>query len=227
MTRRARLACAATIVASALLPVAASQATARSPISLVLLFDLSASVDLRQLELPRDVSGEIDDGLLARLTPEDRFGVGSFGARTKFSGFRPGDRRARAAAVRTALKDRSVGLNGPSRVWDAIDEMVTHLESQPAPRTVVVITDGYATGNRVGLQDVIAHARMAHVVVSIVANRISEDRNGPGALGSQRTMLERLTTDTGGTLAIDAYGDTFRPRKPGRFFERMLAVGPE
>jgi hypothetical protein len=213
---------AAATVVGALLPIAAQQTTARTPVSLVLLLDLSASVDLRQLELPRDVSGEIDNGLLARLTPTDRFGVGAFGAQVKFSGFLQGDRRARHAAVRTALKDRSAGLNGPSRVWDAIDEMVMYLESQPAPRAIIVITDGYASGNRLGLQDVVAHARTAHVVVSAIVNRILDDNDGPGALGSQRGLLQRLTADTGGTLAIDAYGDTFHPRKPGQFFEPML-----
>jgi hypothetical protein len=223
MTKHVRLALGVALLALAMAPTPSARVNRDAPVSLVLMLDLSASVDFRLLELPRDVSGDIDGDLLSRLTPADRFGIGVFGATAKFSGFLQGDRRARAAAVRAALEDRSVGLNGPSRLWDAIHEMVTVLQAEPAPRGIFVITDGYASGNRLGLQDVIDHARAAEVRLSVIANRIHEDKTGPGPLGSQRGLLERLTLETGGSLAVDDLGDAFRRRRPGRFFERLLA----
>jgi hypothetical protein len=217
---------AAALSIAGLQPVA-SQRAAVAPLSLVLLLDVSASVDFRVLELPTDLSGVVDSDLLGRLTPGDRFGVATFGATMKFSGFLPDDRKTRTAAVRAALRDRSVGMNGPSRIWDALDEVITILEKESGRRAIILQSDGYSTGNRVGLAGVIRRAQAANVAVSVIANRVHEDEvkreDVPSALGSAWPLLERLATETRGILKIDNFGDTFRPRKPGRFFEDMLA----
>jgi hypothetical protein len=207
-------------------PVASQMATP-APLSLLLLLDVSASVDSHLLELPRDISGDVDSDLLGRLQPADRFGVGAFGATLKLSGFLPNDRKVRTAAVRSALRDRSVGMNGPSRIWDALEEGITALEKEPDLRAIILVTDGYSTGNRVGLTDVIRRAQAANVVVSVIANKVnqSEARKelGPSSLGSAWPLLERLAAETRGELKFDEWGDTFRPRKPGQFFEELLA----
>ena len=195
-----------------------------SPLSLVLLLDVSASVDLRTLELPRDISREIETGLLARLTTADRFGVGAFGNTLKFSGFLPDDSRTRAAGVRAAFKDRSVGLNGPSRIWDAVDDVISALEKESGRRAVIVLTDGYASGNRLGVADVIRRAQTTGVAVAVIANGgwvVPSRILVP--LATPRTALERLTAGTGGLLVLDDVGDSFRPRHPGHFFEAILA----
>lgn len=226
MSRGWVVAFGAVLSITGLQPVA-SQRPQLAPLSLILLLDVSASVDSHLLELPHDISGDVNSDLLGRLIPADRFGVGAFGATLKFSGFLPDDRKVRAAAVRASLKDRSVGLNGPSRIWDALDEAITALEKEPGRRAVILVTDGYSTGNRLGLADVIRRAQTVNVAVSVIANRVPEREarreRGPSALGSAWPLLERLTSETRGELKIDDWGDTFHPRKPGRFFEEILA----
>jgi hypothetical protein len=36
-----------------------------------------------------------------------------------------------------------VGLNGPSRIWDAVDDVISALEKEPGRRAVILVTDGY------------------------------------------------------------------------------------
>ena len=223
MTNRRIAPLAAAVLWLITLQAAGPQRNSPVPLSLVLLLDVSASVDFRQLELPRDVSREIEGDLLSRLTPADRIGIGVFGATMKFSGFLPDDRGMQNSAIRTALKDRSVGLNGPSRIWDAVDGGISAVENAPGRRAVIVLTDGYASGNRLGLADVIRHARAAKVSVSVIANGPWVVWPGPPAAPQPRSALERLTAGTDGMLVLDNVGDSFRARHPGRFFEAILA----
>src|SRR5262245_32677862 len=81
------------------------QTDRESQLSLVLLVDVSASVDFRMLEWPEDLTREIESGLLDHLNPQDQFGVTAFGARAQFSGFLPDDRRVRQLAVRAVFKE--------------------------------------------------------------------------------------------------------------------------
>jgi hypothetical protein len=184
------------------------------------LVDVSASVDFRTLELPRNLSGEVESGLLAHLGPQDRLDVGAFGATVKFGGFVLADRPAWEATVRAVCKDRSVGLNGPSRIWDAVDEAMSRLEGQPGRRAVIVMTDGHATGNRVSLNAVIDHARAAHASVYVIGSGWLPSRGlpDPGPIVS----LRNLATETGGMLVSDDVGDSFRPRHPAHLLETLL-----
>ena len=190
--------------------------------SLVLLIDVSASVDFRTLELPRDVSGIVDSGLLAHLRADDRFGVAAFGATTKFSGFLSGDRAGRLAAVKASLRDRSVRLNGPSRVWDAVDEAIVSLDGQSPPRAIILMTDGRANGNRVGLDAVIERATSSAVRVSVIASgSVSPVRSRFPEL-EPHVHLQRLVAETGGAFTADDVGDHFRQRRPGEHLEAIV-----
>jgi hypothetical protein len=221
-----RLLVLAVLVVAILLcgPLAAFQVRSSTALSLVLVIDVSASVDFRTLELPRDVSDAVDSGLLSHLSNQDRFGVAGFGATTKFSGFVPGDRATRLKAVRTILKDRSIGFNGPSRLWDAIDEALTHLEGEPSPRAIILVTDGRASGNRLGSEAVVQRAKSSSVVVSVVGSGSS---GSPAARDrypehEPHIALERLAGETGGAFFRDEFGDAFRARKRARHLEAIL-----
>ena len=194
------------------------------PLSLVLLIDVSASVDWRQLELPRDVSGEIDSGLLARLGPSDRLAVGVFGDSLKLGEFLPGDRRAQLRAVRAAQKDRSAGLNGPSRIWDAIDGAIAALENESGHRGIIVLTDGRASGNRLGVAAIVQHARASRVPVSVIVSGwpMPQTQQPAWRSLSPLPLLEQLTSQTGGVLVFDDVGDMFRPRHPGHLLIQVL-----
>ncbi len=223
MTRGGLAATAAIALLTTGVAGARHQSAKPAPLSVILLLDVSASVDFRSLELPRDVSASIDGDLLGRLAPEDRFGAGVFGNTMKFSGFLPGDRKARATAIRALLKDRSVGLNGPSRIWDAVDAAVSVLETQAGRRAIVLLTDGCGSGNRLSLAGAIAHAKTSDVAVSIIGSGGWVVPATRAVDHTPRSALEKLASETGGVLVTDQVGDTFRPRQPGRFFEDILA----
>jgi hypothetical protein len=206
-------------------PVSAISA-APLTLSIVLLFDISASANSRFLEPPQDFTSEVDANLLSHLAPADRFASGVFGDNVSISGFSAGDRRSQLAAVRQGFKNTVIGRNGPSRIWDAVDSAVTALADQPGRRAIILVTDGQASGNRLGLAAVIKHAQAADVAVCVVAS-------GSGfiePLPPQRSLLTpydaliRLASETGGTRTADAVGDTFRPRHPERFFGGLLDV---
>ena len=218
---------ALTFIAVSLCEVAASPQVATPPraLSLVLMIDVSASTDYRDLSPPRDVSDAIDSGLLSGLTADDRFGVVGFGATAKFSGFLPEDRRARRDAVQRVFRDRTVGFHGPSRVWDAVDDAVARLETVPAPRAIILMTDGRATGNRLGLDAVIQHARSAGVTISVIGSGSSRSavRNGYPEL-EPHLALERLASETGGAFRADEVGDRFRERRPRGHLDAILEL---
>ncbi len=204
--------------------VAASPQGETAPgLSLVLLIDVSASTDFRAGSPPRNVSDAIDAALLSRLTADDRFGVAGVGATAQFSGFLAADRRTRLSAVRRVFQDRTVGLNGPSRVWDAVDDALAQLETVPQPRAIVLMTDGRATGNRLGLDAIIQHARSAGVVVSVLGSGSSRSavRHGYPEL-EPHLGLERLARETGGVFRADELGDTFRERRPRGHLEAIV-----
>lgn len=220
MKRAGALALIAASLSGAL--AASPQGETSSALSLVLAIDVSASTDFRTTSPPRDVSDAIDSGLMSGLTADDRFGVVGFGATAKFSGFVPGDRRARLESVRRVFRDRTVGLNGPSRVWDAVDEAVAHLETVPQPRAIILMTDGRATGNRLGLDAIIRHAQSAGVAVSVLGSgSLRAVPNGYPEL-EPHLALERLASETGGLFRVDEVGDTFRQRRPGGHLEAIL-----
>jgi len=195
-------------------------------LSMVLLFDISASANFRFLEPPQDFTSEVDANLLSHLAPADRFAAGVFGDTVSISGFSTADRRRQLAAVRQGFKNTVIGRNGPSRIWDAVDSAVTALADQPGRRAIILVTDGQASGNRLGLAAVIKHGQSADVAVCVIAS-------GSGfmePLPLQRSLLTpydaliRLASETGGVRVADAVGDSFRPRHPERFFGELLDV---
>jgi len=195
------------------------------PITLVIAagFDLSARANDRVLEPPRDFTHEVDADLLSRLAPDDRFAFGVFGDTISFSGFLPSDRRARVAAVQAGFKSGSIGRNGPSRIWDAVDSVVATLADQPGRRAILLVTDGRATGNRIGLDELIHRAQATDVAIAVVANGAGfMAPPHPEALLTPYSALIKLASETGGFRVGDP-GDSYkRQRQPTEFFAALV-----
>ena len=107
-----------------------------------------------------------------------------------------------SGGARLAFKDWSVGLNDASRIWDAVDLGVSALESEAGRRAIVLLTDGEASGNRLGVADVIRHARASNVAVSVIGSGgwvLSMDLPTRGP--TPRSALEALTSETGDICA--------------------------
>jgi hypothetical protein len=147
-----------------------------------------------------------------------------FGDTLSFTGLLAADRRTRHAAVQAGFKNKAIGRNGPSRIWDAVDSVVSAMEGEPGRHAIFLVTDGQASGNRLGLSAVLRHAQAADVAVCIIASGAHFPvENGSGqALLTPFAAMARLTSETGGFLVEDSVGDLFRPRHPARFFQPLL-----
>jgi VWFA-related protein len=201
-------------------PIELFAAGTERPLSLVLLFDVSSSMDS---VLERSVLRKaVERHVVERLQPSDRVHVGSFARTIAIGPGIAGDARALGAAVRKALDPRREETLGPSPIWDAVDAAVTVLNGAPGRRGVLLITDGRATGNRLSTEEAGRRAVAAAVTISV----IGEDRElvlrqdeSTGVRIRPGAALEWLAKVTGGLYQREAA----YPAAPGPPLERAIA----
>jgi VWFA-related protein len=201
-------------------PVESFAAGKEQPLSLVLLFDVSASLDyMVERKVLRTV---VEKSFVNGLAPHDRVQVGSFAKQISIGPPLAGNPRAILAAVRTALDPRDADTFGPSPIWDAVDAAVAALAQASGRRAVVLVTDGRATGNRHGPEESGARAIAGGVMVSVVGEdwdmTLRQDAKS-GVRVSPGVALEWIANATGGLYVQD----TATPTAPGPIFERLLA----
>ena len=177
---------------------------APSPAAVVLLLDTSASMDGRVGAgiSPVGLAAALHAWPVADEVSGDRWQVGRISRGGLPSAAFVSGLDAIRDAIRAALDVPAVDRFGPSPVWDLIDAAVTALESISGKRGMVVVTDGRATGNRLGVRDAIRHAILAGVPVNVV----SEARDDAMGLDGRRVLIVRpelalqlLTEQTGGS----------------------------
>ena len=189
------------------------------PLSLVVLFDISASMDST---LKRNVirSG-VEKGFVDRLAPRDRVHVGAFGKQISIGPPIAGNPRALIAAVRRALDPRDADRLGPSPIWDAVDSAVTALAQADGRRAVLLVTDGRGTGNRHSPEDVAARAALSGVAVSVLGEDFEMTLRQDGNTGVRvrpGVALRYIANATGGMYVSD---DGAAPA-PGPLLVRLL-----
>lgn len=167
----------------------------RTTASIVLLLDTSRSAGWT----PRPLDDQL--GLFASsLDPKDRLMIATFGGRATAAAFRPAGEDIRGAVRRLLELEDDEGY-GNSPVWDAIHGAVAVLSEQPVPRSVLLLTDGRATGNRYGLADVagyaVAHGVALNVVLKHSMQMISQS-GGTAALVQPGAPIQELANYTGG-----------------------------
>jgi len=205
-------------------PSAAPQnVQAPAGLTVVLVIDLTASVS--RVPLPIDQRfAQAYNGFVQGLKPSDRAAVGVIADKTHF-GPLTGDLRQLSASARLLLQVPDANRLGPSPLWDAVDEAIALASSDPSGRPAVILfSDGKSTGNVHGLDEVVAHAKKAGVIVSAVLEgpssaylvRLAESPD-PGEL------MGRLTDATGGLRLLDRPPDP-RQRNPGPMVAEILNV---
>jgi hypothetical protein len=146
----------------------------------------------------------MDKAFLPLLGPRDDLRVGSFGGqRLAFSRAASADAAARLAAFREVISPDVVPLGdwvGPSRIWDAVAAASKHLSSDASFRSIVLVTDGQSSGNRIGHADAIEAALLHGVAVHVVCQKTWWD---PSMAPAADTFVGRLAEQTGGLLRID------------------------
>jgi hypothetical protein len=89
---------------------------------------------------------------------------------------------------------------GASPLWDSLDIVVRHVAQDPGRRAILVLTDGRSTGNRIGVNALIADANAFGVSIWPIEYGPSEwylpDRDGRTTHPSQ--LLSHLAKATGG-----------------------------
>jgi len=195
-------------------------ASADRPLSLVLLFDTSASVN--DVISRGGVRSSVEKWFLPRLAPGDRVHVGSFARQIAIAPPLAGNAKELQAVLRKALDPREADTFGPSPVWDAVAAAVESVARTEGRRAVLLLTDGRATGNRLSMEDAAALAVAAGVVVSVVGKdwemTIQQDPK-TGVRVRPGVALERIAGITGGLYLRDGA----IPAVPGEVLARLLA----
>lgn len=157
---------AALAVLAAVASAAAVPVQRESTWSLMVLFDVSASMRLGQREAAA-LEVALHQGLVARLEPSDRVRIGVFAAEVRLS---PGgqDPSTLTPYFRKLLAGDAEWRYGPSRLWDAVEAASQEIQSDPGRRVVVVVSDGRASGNKIGRADVAAGLRARQVELWVI-----------------------------------------------------------
>jgi hypothetical protein len=159
------------------------------PLSAIVVHDVSTSVQPAYLDLAgRQIANAADPG--------DRIRLVSFADRILFGSSLIVDDSSAAAAVREVTQ-----TGGASPLWEALCLSADALRDAPAPRVIVVFSDGQANANDCGGADALDAVIRAGITVSVVglsdrALKVTSDMEVTGRNG----VLRRLADDTGGTF---------------------------
>ena len=184
------------------------------PIRLIVMLDVSGSME-GNLPLLRAAS----EALFARLSPEDRARVGTFGSEVEISPTFTRD----VAELRKALPP-SISPDAPTPLWRAVDEAMAAFGDETEHRRVVlVLSDGKDSGpisfrqRFVSQVEVIDRATSQDVMVYAIGMRSRGSRPmqpgvGPGGLQAMMTAdlpdpgLARVAEETGGGYTEIRFG---------------------
>jgi hypothetical protein len=174
-------------------------ARSKSALSVVMLVDGTASQPLKRYEITTGVT----TGFVPSLQPGDRARMAWLGTTPTLSAWLSAERTAAIAQVRPVL-DRLPIESSP--IWDAIDMSVQALADAPEPRVILLMTDGRATGNRIGLDDAERKALEKHVSISAVSEGgewLIPQFGGSTDRARSDASLKRLSDETGGMYLPD------------------------
>jgi hypothetical protein len=200
-----------------------------SPASVVLLLDTTASMDGRLGPgiAPVGLASVLRDWPVGGDVPGDRWRIGRISRDGLPSAAFASNADAIRDAIRAVLDVPADERFGPSPIWDTVDSGLTALESTPGKRAMIVVTDGRATGNRLGVRDAIRHAIAAEVPINV----ISEARDDSMGLGDRQVLIVRpelalqlLTEQTGGSYVRGfSLEDATRPNAPAPNIRSLLS----
>jgi hypothetical protein len=178
-------------------------------------------------------------GLFRGLRDGDRVRFGTIERGLRLDAAFASGRATLDAEARKALNVPDQDRYGPSPIWDAVDNAVAALETEEGHRAVVLVTDGFSTGNRRGLADVARRAALAPAAVYIVhelqlvpgiQGRLQDLTSDPWIMVSPlsgpapKDTLRELADTTGGAYLTDPQPDGKGPKfaAPSRELARRL-----
>jgi hypothetical protein len=172
----------------------------RPALSIVFLYDLTISVSYQPIARDEGLR-EVTKWLISDLQRGDSLRFGFVTTRLHLS-------RRFAATELTDFFHRVVQTTdvpdadrfGTSPLWDAMDAAVTAAATDPGRRAIIIMTDGRSTGNRLSVDDLVAHAKTAGVSIWPIDYAPSEwylpDR--AGRTDKPAELLKSIAAQTGG-----------------------------
>ena len=179
-----------------------SVAPAPSLLNVVLVVDHSSSVPLKRSELINAIATQ----WIPALVPGDRARLAVVSTPIAFGPWLvpvAGRPAADAGAVRSFL-DRA-GAE-PSPIWDALDAAAGVVGDLKTPKAVIIITDGRATGNALGLEELALRAAARDVSISSISEadeKVLPQGRDPATRVRPDASLEWLADETGGLYLED------------------------
>ena len=172
---------------------------ASGDLAIVLVADATTSQPLRRYEIINALSRH----WFPSLRPRDQVRIGTVGDPMTLSAWLPIDQTVAAAMTRPIIERAATE---PSPLWDAAVAGIDTLSSMQETKLLVLLSDGRANANKVGLDDVVERAVAADVVVSTVSE--GADREIPQAAETSARLrsdasLQWLADQTGGVFLPD------------------------
>jgi Ca-activated chloride channel homolog len=177
-----------------------------TPFTAVVMLDTSGSMTLN-LDFVKQAAEEF----LLRLLPVDRAKVGAFNDKIQVLPKTEPFSNDRDRLIRILKNELDFGY--PTRLWDAVDESIAHLDSEEGRRVVLVFTDGDDSASKIGVGDVLTRAREKDMMVYAIGLQ-SDYWNGQQRVRTRPDRgLKRLAEETGGGFfeltKKDELGPTF------------------
>jgi VWFA-related protein len=194
-------------------------------IAVVLLLDVSASMAVY------DDTDQLIGAFVDNLAAGDQAQVAAVANRIQLAPRFSRTKREVMADTRTVLSFKNDEKFGPSPLWDALDAAAGALESQAGRRGIIFVTDGRASGNRIGALSAIERAMLARVTVHVLTEArpifIRQDRDSVARIRSG-LMLQELAKLTGGEYVPEDIkpGEALPDAKPviARFVKDLRAM---
>jgi len=160
------------------------------PIAVVVAIDTSGSMTL----VIDDFVKEAAEDFVLRLLPADRAMIANFDDKIKFSNGFTNNRDELVRYIRTKMQ-----YGNGTRLWDALDQSVAALKTEPTRKVVLALSDGDDEGSRVASgKDVLARAQDDHVMVYVIGMHNRLIIGGQVLQTRPDPFLRRLTAETGG-----------------------------
>jgi Ca-activated chloride channel family protein len=162
-----------------------------TPFTAVVMLDTSGSMTLN-LDLVKQAAEQF----VIRLLPADKAKVGAFNDKIQILPANEPFTNDRDRLIRLIKGDLDFGY--PTRLWDAVDDSLAHMEGIEGRRVVVVFTDGADSASKRGRDDVLDRAREKDMMVYGIGLS-SEYFNGQQKVRSRPDRgLKQVAEETGG-----------------------------
>ena len=160
----------------------------------------------------------LDKAFLPLLAPGDDLHVGSFaGQHLSFRRAVSASPLDRLSAFKEVVSADVVSLAdwyGPARIWDAVAAGAARFSDDSPFKSIVLVTDGQSSGNRLGHAEAIMAAVAHGVVVHVVCQKSWWD---PSIAPPGETFVKRLADETGDSSASMMLSSETRGTSPCAF----------